>query len=90
MVVVDEGTRVEDIGGTACEDGYVRSEDIVDGAAEDAEDSEGRVKGSERVVGDSGVDLTTTSHSRERIEHAGTAEADQTNEDDLDKWRIVP
>lgn len=66
------------------------SKDIVNGAAEDAENSEGGVKGGERVVGDGGVDLTTSSHSREGIEHSRTAEADQTNEDDLDKWRIVP
>lgn len=90
MVIVEEGPRVEDIGGTACEEGYVGSEDIVNGAAEDAENSEGGVKGGERVVGDGGVDLTTTSHSREGIEHTGTAETDQTDENDLDKWRIVP
>lgn len=52
------------------------SEDVVDGAAKDAGDSKGRIESGEGVVGGSVVDLASTTHPREGIEHAGTAETD--------------
>lgn len=50
VVVVEEGTGVEDVGGATCEESEVGSEDVIDAAAEDAEDGEGGVEGGEGVV----------------------------------------
>lgn len=50
VVVVEEGAGVEDVGGATCEECEVGSEDVVDAAAEDAEDGEGCVEGGEGVV----------------------------------------
>ena len=76
VVVVEEGTGVEDIGGAACEEGEVGSEDVVDAAAEDAEDGKGGVECGEGVVGGGGLDLAAATHPGEGVEHAGAAEAD--------------
>lgn len=83
MVVVEEGTGVEDVGGATGEEGEVGAEDVVDATAEDAEDGEGGVESSEGVVGGCGIDLATASHAGEGVEHAGAAKTDETNKHDL-------
>lgn len=76
MVVVEEGTGIEDVGGATCEEGEVGSEDVVDATTEDAENGEGCVQGSGGVVGGSVVYLATTAHTREGIVHTRATEAD--------------
>lgn len=44
VVVVEEGAGVEDVGGAAGHEGEFGAEDVVDAAAEDAEDGEGGVE----------------------------------------------
>lgn len=63
MIVIEEGTCVEDIGGTTYEECEVGSKDVVDGAAEDAGDRESGVESGEGVVGSSVVHLASTTHS---------------------------
>lgn len=50
------------------------SEDVVDGATEDAGDGKGGVESGEGVVGGGVVDLASTTHPGEGIEHARTTE----------------
>jgi len=90
VVVVEEGAGVEDVGRATCEKGEVGSEDVVDSAAEDAEDCEGGVERGEGVIGSGGVDLAAAAHAGEGVEHAGAAKAYQPDKNDLNDRRIIP
>lgn len=65
------------------------SEDVVNCAAENAEDREGGVKGGEGIVRGGVVDLAAATHAGESIEHAGTTETNQADKNDLGEWGIV-
>lgn len=65
------------------------AEDVVDSAAENAEDGEASVEGGVGVVGGGVVDLTAAAHAGEGVEHAGAAETDDSDEGDLEKRGIV-
>ena len=81
VVVVEKGGCIEHIGGATCQEGEVGSEDVVDSAAEDARDCKGCVESGEGVVGGGVVDLASTTHPGEGIEHAGTTETNQAYDD---------
>lgn len=83
VVVVEKGAGVEDIGRTPTEQGELRAQDVVDPAAENAEDGEGGVEGGVGVVGCGVVDLASAAHAGEGVEHAGAAETDESDQDDL-------
>lgn len=85
MVVVEEGTGVEDIGRATCEEGQMGSEDVVDATAEDAKNGEGGVKSSVSVVGGGGVHLAAAAHAGECIEHTRAAKADYPNKNNLNQ-----
>lgn len=54
------------------------------------DDGEGRVQGDVGLVGGVGVDLTTTSHSAQSVEHARAQEAHHGDQDKLSRRRGVP
>lgn len=63
VVVVEEGSGIEDVGGTAGEESEPGTKDVVDTAAEDTEDCEGGVESGIGVVCGGMVNLTTTAHA---------------------------
>ena len=56
---------------------------------DNAEDGKAGVEGSVGLVDGGVVELTTTTEAGERVEHAGTAEAHQTYQENLCQRRVV-
>lgn len=63
VVVVEEGSGVEDVCGAAGEEGESGTKDVVDSAAENAEDGEGGVESGVGIIRGGVVNLTTTTHA---------------------------
>jgi len=63
VVVVEEGSGVEDVRRATGEECKAGTEDVVDSAAEDSENCEGGVESGVGVIGGGVVDLTSTAHS---------------------------
>jgi hypothetical protein len=57
--------------------------------ANNAKDSKADVEGSVGLVDGGVVELTTTTEAGECVEHAGTAEAHQTYQENLCQWGVV-
>lgn len=90
VVVVEEGGGVERVGEGAGEEGDARAEEVVGGAAEDAEDGEAGVEGGVGVVGGGVVQLPAAAEPGQGVEHARAAEAHQPDQGHLHQRRVVP
>lgn len=89
MIVIQIRTHIQDVERAAKEEGFVRTKEVIDSAAQEAEDSEGGVEGGVSIVGSVRVYLATGTHAIYSIEHAWTAEADEANERDLEQGSVV-
>ncbi|MCO5570745.1 hypothetical protein L7F22_024473 [Adiantum nelumboides] len=89
VVVVKEGAHIEDVEGTAEEEGFVRAEKVVDATTQEAKDSKRCVEGGQAVVSGFRILLAAGAHAIDSIEHAGAAEADEADEGDLKKGSVI-
>ena len=90
MIVGQETGDVDAVSDTSKAQGELHAHAIDNCSGKEAHDTKGAVKGDVGLVGYCGIDLASCTDAVDSVEHAGTEEADEGNEDELGHGRSVP
>ena len=90
MVVAEIGAHVDGVANAAKGQGSADAKLIGKGTSEEADDGKGRVQGRVCAIVCGGIQLAAAAHAVESIEHAGTHEADEGDNDELSRGRSEP
>ena len=90
MVVTEVRSHIDGVADAAKGQSSADSELVGKGAGEEADNSKGRVQSRVGAVVGGWVQLASAAHAVQSVKHARAHEADEGDDDELDRWRGKP